>query len=206
LQQQLTPIKAIEWAMKKKVDLISMSFGLTAPQSDIQRAIKTAAAQNILMFAAASNQGGTQEPTFPASDSSVMCIYAADGNGNRSKTNPQTIPGESRFSTVGIALKSAWLEHPENPDIIEARKSGTSFATPIAAGIAACILEFALQQVMEGEKYKQLKTLGKMKRVFNLMKTKSDRPDLLDFMVPGELFYETYRRTTILDLILREVG
>jgi subtilisin family serine protease len=202
----LTPRKAIEWAIKKKVDIISMSFGLTAPQSGIQHAIKTAAANNILMFAAASNQGQGHEPTFPASDSSVMCIYAADGNGNKSKTNPQTIAGKSRFSTVGIALKSAWLEQPENPDIIEARKSGTSYATPIAAGIAACILEFALQQVMEDEKYNQLKTLGKMNRVFNLMKTKSDRPDLLDFIVPWELFHETFRRTTILDLILRELG
>ena len=200
----LTSSKAIDWARDKKVDIISMSFGFSRQQKGIYHAIQTAASypHNILMFAAASNKGQAYEPTFPANESQVMCIYAADGNGNKARTNARSVSRETRFATAGIALKSAWPVQPGLPDIVEARKSGTSFATPVAAGIAACILEFALQQGMEINAYSQIKTVRGISKVFKLMMTESDG---LDFIYPCELFHELFRPTTTLDLILKAV-
>jgi len=43
---------------------------------------------------------------------------------------------KSNFTTLGVGISSRWKKK-------EVWKSGTSFATPIAAGLAANVLEFA---------------------------------------------------------------
>ena len=50
------------------------------------------------------------------------------------------------------------------------RKSGTSFATPIAAAIAANVLDYTKLQLRMGEKHlKQLRKIGKLIQVLKLM-------------------------------------
>lgn len=159
-----------------------MSFGFHSPQPKIQKAIKQAAFDNILMFAAASNQGMLAKPTFPANDASVFCIYATDGVGNSYTWNARTEPRSMNFSTPGIALKSSWLEDDKG---FEVRRSGTSFATPVAVAIAACILEFCVQQSMAHENFTQLKTLSGMRRVLRGMSVDCKG---LDCICPSELF------------------
>ena len=179
-----------------------MSFGFPSRNLAIQKAIQTTSS-NVLMFAAGSNRGKTSKPTFPANESSVICIWATDGDGNKSLTNAQTMSGSGKFATLGVAVKSAWPEQPQHPDVTEIRKSGTSFATPIAAGIAACVLEFAIQNGMDKNYYDELKSHQGMRKVFQSMKTKSDG---LHFIYPWELFHEKVGKVSIRDTLVKIVS
>ncbi|CAM1505661.1 Fc.00g112980.m01.CDS01 [Cosmosporella sp. VM-42] len=133
----LTTSQAIRWAAEeKKVHIISMSFGLESRNVEIDRAIQRAAKADKIMFAAAANDGGRKPRAFPASRSDVICIHASDGNGNDGGISPTCEPKKDNFTTLGIAVESRW----KRKDVF---KSGTSFATPVAVGMAANVLEFA---------------------------------------------------------------
>jgi len=143
-----------------------MSFGFPdegTPGCDaLRNAILQAHASGILMFAASSNVGahGTA-PAFPASHSNVFCIYSGDGMGNCAPTNPTARKHLYNFMTLGEAVESAWPRALcANP--WKKRKSGTSFATPVAAGIAAFLLLYA-QQTLPPEQAAQFKQYDKMR-------------------------------------------
>ena len=132
------------WAVGHNVDIITMSFGLEEEHGGMQKAIIEAYSKNILMFAAASNEGGNRIVTYPARKEQVICIYATDGKGEPYRSNPTPIGNSYRFATLGEGVKSAWPKGLKKGAAPEQRMTGTSFATPIAAGIAACLLEFAI--------------------------------------------------------------
>lgn len=133
-----------------KVDIISMSFGYPTSKIDgykeLESALLYAHSNNVLMFAAASNSGGNQDRAYPARDPHVICIHSTDSDGNRSSFSPTALLHDINLATIGEAVQSAWpvnLCDPDaNPDCVQC-KSGTSYATPIAAGIAAFLLQYA---------------------------------------------------------------
>ncbi|KAJ2981443.1 hypothetical protein NUW58_g6689 [Xylaria curta] len=129
--------EAIDYAVTEwKVDIISMSFGYYDQNNEVDEAIDRALKADKLLFAAASNEGGNRGRSRLAKRSGVICVHACDGKGNKGDMNPNPVKKDFNFSTLGVAVESRW----ENRTVY---KSGTSFATPIAAGIAANILEFA---------------------------------------------------------------
>ncbi|CAG9990475.1 unnamed protein product [Clonostachys byssicola] len=129
--------RAINWATEKKVNIISMSFGLDCRDSDIDQAIHAAVNANISIFAAASNDGGNKPRVYPSSRShGVLCIHASDGLGNDGGISPTPQRRKDNFSTLGIGIPSKCKGIPTHI-------SGTSYATPIAAAFAADVLEFA---------------------------------------------------------------
>lgn len=75
----------------------------------------------------------------------MICIHSTDTKGNRSGFSPTAAPDDINLATVGEAVESAWPVHlcddASNPSCIK-YKSGTSYATPIAAGIAAFLLQY----------------------------------------------------------------
>ncbi|PMD24617.1 subtilisin-like protein [Hyaloscypha hepaticicola] len=192
---------AIRWAVKKNVDIISMSFGFPSGlghdpiRHELEKACSSS--KNILLFAAASNKGKEFGATFPASDPSVICIYATDGHGYGSKLNPQIHNRKTRFATLGHAVKSIKAGTTAG----EARGSGTSYATPIAAAIAANILELALRTNMHHKFYSILKSKQGMEKVFSIMVPKDDVNDL-DCLILKNLFHRHMRITSIHDVIL----
>ncbi|KAK0707768.1 peptidase S8/S53 domain-containing protein [Lasiosphaeris hirsuta] len=162
-------VKAIEHAATIwKVDIISMSFGFIDERdegcSDLRKAIIEAHAKGVLMFAAASNTGAyglsVLGPAFPARHTNVFCIYAGDGMGNPARASPPIRQNRFNFLALGEAVESAWpMSLCEKP--WKKRRSGSSFATPIVAGVAASFLLYARQKLSEedAEKCKEFDTM-----------------------------------------------
>jgi subtilisin family serine protease len=130
-----------EW----EVDIISLSFG-SDQAVDIIESIIDEHAHKVLFFAAASNCGGNEPGiTWPARHGNVISIYASDGDGNGYKRNPNPMENHYNLSVLGTAVSGLWPQHLE-PSSRYKYKSGTSCATPIAAGVAANILTLMRRQ------------------------------------------------------------
>jgi hypothetical protein len=129
------------------VDVISMSFGFPTSEVDgyteLERSIRTAYSMNVLLFAAASNSGANQGRAYPARDQNVICIHSTNVNGSRSHFSPTAMSDRDNIATVGEAVESAWPMHLRENSNGLITKSGTSYATPIAAGMAVFLLQYA---------------------------------------------------------------
>ncbi|KAM0259351.1 hypothetical protein ACHAQJ_003383 [Trichoderma viride] len=133
------------------VDIISLSFGWPSTDfegyDDLEDAIDRAYGKKILIFAAASNSGGRLGRAYPASSSQVICVHSTNTLGTPSDFSPTAEPDNLNFATVGESIESAWpmlLCHDlATPQRYVKSRSGTSYATPIMAGIAAFLLQYA---------------------------------------------------------------
>ncbi|KAM0667766.1 hypothetical protein ACQRIU_003631 [Beauveria bassiana] len=139
--------KAIHHAVTEwDVDIISMSFGIREHNEPMTQAVALALHKQKLMFAAASNDGANFGRAFPAKYTGVFCIHSTDGNGNPSAFNPTADEKDVNFSLLGEHVRSHWPAgrsgHHDSVKVL----SGTSVATPIAAGLAAMIMTFVRQQ------------------------------------------------------------
>jgi hypothetical protein len=118
--------------------------------------IDRARASNVLLFAASSNEGNRSKAgmAYPARAPDVFAIDAADVHGIPSRFNPpECIQKPARFTALGEVVRSAFPLHLQTEDAEPGwrRMEGTSCATPIAAGVAGLILEFARQRPLCGE-------------------------------------------------------
>ncbi|RSL89802.1 hypothetical protein CDV31_015804 [Fusarium ambrosium] len=136
-----------EW----EADMIVMSFGFGVRHEVLENAIKHATAKDVLIFAAASNDGKNRpdEAAWPASRMDVFCVHSADGLGNPSTFTPSP-QDNMRVMVLGESVLSAW---PSKFKVQGDQKhmSGTSCAAPIAAGIAAVVLDYARGFLSEDE-------------------------------------------------------
>ncbi|RMJ10267.1 hypothetical protein CDV36_010102 [Fusarium kuroshium] len=160
-------IRAIKWATEEwKADIINMSFGSKLWDSDITEAILMAKKEKptMLFFAAASNFGKNEPWTYPASDPNVIAVYALDGHGNDSGgTNPSPKEGHDNFGTLGLGIPVMW-------DGNTIYKSGSSFASPTAAAIAANVIDWLYNMRQRGSftetQYQFLRQLDGIRLIF----------------------------------------
>jgi len=141
---------AIEHAVNSwEVDIISMSFGFPSRLAKMDDALRLAANKNVLLFAAASNDGANEDITraWPArDDSKVFCIHATDFKGSPWRGNPPSEIATFNFATLGENILTTGKQGKM------VGKTGTSMATPIAAATAALLIDFARVPRMKGKK------------------------------------------------------
>jgi subtilisin len=128
-----TIAKGIEWAVSKKANIISMSFGSPSSHPRIKAAVDFAASKNVLLIAAAGNEGpGPLTVGYPANYPSVLAVAAVDPNKKVAKFSSRG-PGVD-IAAPGVDILSTYP--PKN----YAKLSGTSMATPFVSGVVALLL------------------------------------------------------------------
>jgi hypothetical protein len=162
-----------------------MSFGFVIKSKAISEAIKYAHDHRVLLFAAAGNNGSTEKVRYPARDPNILCIHAATGFGNMYNGNPTRKDNTSNFALLGVALEGFIPQVP-----VKVRRSGTSQATAVAAGVAALIIQIMRDSKGEvrrmgwtAQRYEsalsQLKELEGMRRVFERMSTQRNEYEVV---------------------------
>lgn len=122
------------WAMRKGVDIISMSLGGPISTDGLHKAIHMALAEGISIFVAAGNDGSIFSNTigYPGRYGGVITVASHDSNGNRSGFSSKG--GEIDFMAPGSEIWSTYKNGSY------ASLSGTSMACPFVAGLGALIL------------------------------------------------------------------
>ncbi|CAI6097456.1 unnamed protein product [Clonostachys chloroleuca] len=196
---------AIEWATETvAADMVTMSFGTARPSKMVEEAISTAQSKRTsqghkpIFFASASNHGLRRpKRSFPGSDSNVICGFALDGNGGDNYSlNPEYEEGKDHFGTLGVGISVMW--EPEE-GVQETRlTSGTSYATPVLAAIAANYMTWLDMNARKlGEPlYKAAREKRGIETVFrDLMSRKKRKADEISFISPWKLFKFMYSET-----------
>ena len=149
-------ISAIQYAINKKVDIISMSLGTAKNDEKLERIIKEAIKKNILVVCAAGNEGNNNieeyQYSYPAAYTDVISVGAVDKKGE---------PAEFSNSNLVIDVVAPGVDIISTyPDNSYASLSGTSMATPHVAGSLALIKNWAKsefkRELTEEELYAQL--------------------------------------------------
>lgn len=110
-----------------------MSFGFTNIKSEVTRAIREAnLTRERIIFAAAGNEGQNEPERFPASDPAVISVGGTDHRGGFIY-KPQKPVFKSPLIYGTLAKVSFGDEE----------RSGSSYATPIMAGILATVMQYA---------------------------------------------------------------
>ncbi|KAJ6447116.1 subtilase family domain-containing protein [Purpureocillium lavendulum] len=187
------------------VDIISMSFAFEEEEADIKEALRNAKSKasdkNALMFAAASNNRALRiNPVgYPArAINRVICVNSSTVHDRPSDFSPEGQPGQPNLSAVGENVEAAWpVSGDAGDETTRKRMSGTSCATPIVAGIAAMVLDFAKKDgpelrslrdwdVKKGELWETLGMISVLKRCMTA--GKDDRS--YNFLKPWRLLKE----------------
>jgi subtilisin family serine protease len=202
-----------EW----NVDIISVSFALTPPDArqdtnmqleeselkeyeesinDVIKSINHAIKSSRLIFAAASNDGKNRRRTFPANYPSVFGVYASDGMGAVSAINPFSQEDDINIMTLGIDVKVLERRRMDSNGVSTLirepkYRSGTSFATAIAAGIAGTILDIADRaKEIEEQTKEKLRDYGSMRKIFTELLPRDK--DNHCYLTPWHLFGKSW--------------
>ena len=125
-------LEALKRGIDENVDIISISLGTDDNYAPLQALIDEASAKGILVFAAAGNSGD-RGYEFPAA-----CFRAISvGSINKSR---QPSPFNTRNDAVVVFAPGERIMLPTGVQGELEEYSGTSFATPFAAGVAALVL------------------------------------------------------------------
>ncbi|MBB5871300.1 type VII secretion-associated serine protease mycosin [Allocatelliglobosispora scoriae] len=129
---------AIDLAINRHVDVINMSFAITADRAEqseadapeVRSAIARAVAADIVIVAAVGNDH-PKNVSFPAGYDGVLGVGAITGDGTRQQAS--MIGSFVKVTAPGENIAVAWPHGTRNV------QTGTSFAAPIVAGVAALL-------------------------------------------------------------------
>jgi subtilisin len=123
----------IDWAVSKRVDVISMSLGSPSQDSIIQAACERATRAGVIVVAAAGNSGpGRDTVEYPGGFAACICVAATDSGDRVASFSSRG--AQVYVAAPGVDILSAY------PGDRRATMSGTSMATPGVAGALAVVL------------------------------------------------------------------
>ena len=123
-------IEAVCWAVEKKVDIISLSFGTTVRSEALEAAIRRAHEEGILIVAAAGNNGVVE---YPAAMDEVMAVGGTEPDGT-------VCDYSARGDEVEIVAPAEQIRSTGGFDGTVVC-NGTSMAVPHVVGVAARLWE-----------------------------------------------------------------
>lgn len=143
---------AMQWCVEQGCVILSMSLGSSGEDPEITGLMRELAQQGVWIFAAAGNSGaGTPDVDWPGR--SPHCISVAALNRDLSPAS---------FTSSGAKIDTAWSGvdiWSTKPGGGVQRMSGTSMATPGAAGAAACYRAALLANNLPVPKIDELRAL-----------------------------------------------
>ncbi|KFG83178.1 hypothetical protein MANI_002863 [Metarhizium anisopliae] len=193
----------VEWG----VDIITMSFGYPLGHRGIRDQIIKATQNNILVFAAASNDGRNRPRMFPARQLSVFAIHSTNGHGHKSHFNPPPQRDEN-FSILGEYIESAWLTGPAEGSGATRCLSGTSFATPIAVCLSSFLLIYVPFILPEHKNFfYKMNTYEGLRNVLQAIVTVDESDAGSRYQYLGvERFFNENNRTAIKEIIRKALS
>ena len=158
-------VAALEFADSVGVAVVSSSLGyytfdddsLSYTQADldghtafISRAAHRAAEKGLLLFSSAGNEGNStwEKITFPADTEGILTVGSMTSQKERSRFSSKGLTADGRIKPDLVALGSGSCVVVGSGEI--SYGSGTSFATPILAGMGICLWQ-ALPQLSPQE-------------------------------------------------------
>jgi subtilisin family serine protease len=126
----------ITWATDHGADIINLSLGGFGSSTALDQAVDYALAHDVVVVAAAGNESAGV-PSFPAAIPGVLAVTATDAQGqfawfsNHGPWITLAAPG-IHITTTALAA---------GPTLAVAQVTGTSFSSPIVAGVAALVRE-----------------------------------------------------------------
>ncbi|KAI1124341.1 peptidase S8/S53 domain-containing protein [Nemania abortiva] len=186
------------------VDIINMSFGWNEselPGTDgVSSAIEFAEKKGVLLFAAASNYGVSRlnDVLYPARDQRVISVDAEDGLGNPAPFALRSLSGDGgvRYCAPGLSVDTPVSAVPV---------CGSSFACPVAAGVAALVLEFARHESVSLSKSKSVRTalssFRGMRKVFGRMSQQADNRPGFKMLYPWHFLGDREREDVARDIV-----
>ena len=190
-------VAALEFADSVGVAVVSSSLGyytfdddsLSYTQADldghtafISRAAHRAAEKGLLLFSSAGNEGNStwKKITFPADTEGILTVGSMTSQKERSRFSSKGLTADGRIKPDLVALGSGSCVVVGSGEI--GYGSGTSFATPILAGMGICLWQ-ALPQLSPQELIDLLRQSG----------SQAERPDAeLGYGLPN--LYKAYKK------------
>lgn len=191
------------------VDIINMSFGWaeselpsTTETDGVSGAIESAEKAGVLLFAAASNYGLAElnDVLYPARDPRVISVDAEDGLGNPAKFALRSQHSESgpRYCAPGLFVTAPGSTVPMD---------GSSFACPVAAGVAALVLEFSRFEnvpLSNSPTVRQALSIAPgMRKIFEAMSQQAANYPGFKMLYPWHFLGHAHREKVALDIITR---
>ncbi|WP_180242424.1 S8 family serine peptidase [Bacillus sp. AFS029533] len=151
-------IKAVTYAINKKVHVINMSFGSFQVNEKIKKQINLAINNNITVVASTGDYGN-KDSLFPASMKGVVSVEAKNENGEiweNSNTSKEDV-----FAMYGENIKVL----STNNKVI--KMNGTSYATAMASGYIALLRDYYQKNNISFDNDKIIKDLKLLKSTQN---------------------------------------
>ena len=174
---------AIDWAIARDVDIISISWTTKSKHKGLCKAIERAILKNILIIASTADEGNLpDEQVYPARWPSVVTVSALDKNNERRYQSQKAVDilvrGEDLCVMGPTYIKDKSLE----------AITGSSVATAVTVGIASLMLVLVRIVNRKKELWNHFRCPEEIKSLFKLMHTKGNKIE------PTILFRDLFKK------------